>query len=138
MKFKIGDTVRIINEKDDFYNRVGKIVEEAVICDWRVHFDNDCELYNEDELKKEEYMFSVGDIVKSKIGCKGKVLAVTGELIALSYSNDFDCLWEWYAKKELENAGYKLASEEETILSMQEVADKFGVDVDKLKIKKDK
>lgn len=80
--------------------------------------------------------FKIGDIVINEDGFKRKVLAVVGNLTALSASYNSNYFGSWYAKKQLEDYGYKLANEEETTLSMQEVADKFGVDVDKLKIKK--
>lgn len=80
--------------------------------------------------------FKIGDIVINEDGFKRKVLAVVGNLTALSASYNSNYFGNWYAKKQLEDYGYKLANEEETTLSMQEVADKFGVDVDKLKIKK--
>lgn len=140
MKLKIGDKVRVINNGDRHYDQVGEITREDTSWgfDWRVEFNNGSESYDEDELIKEEYMFNVGDIIVNENGLKRKVLAVTGEMTALSNKTNFNYLFGWFTKKDLEDYGYKLANEEETTLSMQEVADKFGVDVDKLKIKKDK
>lgn len=137
MKFKIGDKVRVINNGDRHYDQVGEITGEDTSwgLDWRVEFNNGSESYDEDELKKEEYMFNVGDIIVSENGFKRKVLAVVGNLTALSDTTNFNYFNDWYTKRKLEDYGFKLASEE-TTLSMQEVADKFGVDVDKLKIKK--
>lgn len=140
MKFKIGDKVRVINKEDEYYDQVGVITGKDISCwyDWKVTFNSGRSFYDEDELIKEKNMFNVGDVIVSKDGSKRKVLAVVDELTALSNTTNFNYFNDWYTKKELEDYVFKLASEEETTLSMQEVADKFGVDVDKLKIKKDK
>lgn len=138
MKFKIGDKVRVINKEDEYYDQVGVITVECFMYDWIVKFNDGYDVYDEDELIKEKNMFNVGDVIVSKDGSKRKVLAVVDELTALSDTTNFNYFNDWYTKKELEDYVFKLASEEETTLSMQEVADKFGVDVDKLKIKKDK
>lgn len=139
MKFKIGDKVRVINKEDEYYDQVGVITGKDISCwyDWKVTFNSGRSFYDEDELIKEKNMFNAGDVVVNNSGSKRKVLAVVDELTALSNTANFNYFNGWYTKKELEECGYKLASEE-TTLSMQEVADKLGVDVDKLKIKKDK
>ena len=140
MKFKIGDKVRVINKEDEYYDQVGVITGKDISCwyDWKVTFNSGRSFYDEDELIKEKNMFNVGDVVVNNSGSKRKVLAVVDELTALSASYNSNYFGSWYTKEQLEDYDYKLVSEEETTLSMQEVADKFGVDVDKLKIKKDK
>lgn len=47
--------------------------------------------------------YKVGDILVNKKGLKQKVLAVCGELVALSWSGDFDTYCGWSTEKKLTN-----------------------------------
>lgn len=140
MKFKVGDRVRVTAD-DNHKNEVGTVIGiSSYYIDTRwpytIHFsDGTTQIYCEEELIKEEYMFNVGDIVVDKDGYTCKVLAVYGEITALSDYDDYDTYGSWYTKEQLKKFKCKLA-EEETTLTMQEIADKFGVDVDTLKVEK--
>lgn len=52
--------------------------------------------------------YKVGDILVYKNGVKVKVLAVCEELLALSFSNEFDRFACWYAANELKDLGLTL------------------------------
>lgn len=142
MKFKEGDRVRVITN-DSHKGEIGTVAMASELYSqagfpYNVHFNNGDELiYKDKELIKEEYMFNVGDIVKSKNGSKRKVLAVCGELTALSNSDTYDYFSNlWFTKEEIKEYIYELAKEDEKVVTMQEIADKFGVDVDSLKVEK--
>ena len=140
MKFKVGDRVRVTTV-DNHKNEVGTVIGiSSYYIDTRwpytIHFsDGTTQIYCEEELIKEEYMFNVGDIVVDKHGIKNKVLAVCGEITALSENGEFNLFGGWYTKTELKEYETELVKEE-TTLTMQEIADKFGVDVDTLKVEK--
>ncbi|MBU0626932.1 hypothetical protein KKH82_06010 [Patescibacteria group bacterium] len=60
----------------------------------------------------------------------------------MSFSDSYGENWEkktgdYYTEYELDEHGYSLYTDEKTELSMDEFAEKFGVDVENLKIKKD-
>lgn len=80
----------------------------------------------------------VGDVIEDQNGDR-RILAVCGEIIATSYAYHHDSYFEWYVLKELIDRGCKLVqpkTEDDTIeMTLEEVAELKGVDVDKLRIK---
>lgn len=92
----------------------------------------------------EDTMFKKGDLLISESGYYRLILNVIDGLYFLSdwskYSTS-ECLKEFgfiYTEFELNNNGFKLVTEPQVKeVSMNEVAEKFGVDVKNLKIKKD-
>lgn len=145
MKFKLGDKVRLKNytEWNDYRRHeyevatiIGKSYLQAFdfFIQWSDGATSGVYISN---LIKEDYMFNVGDIVTGGARDKCKILAVCGELIALSDDNNYEKCFGWYTKEELKECGFKLVDEkEEKVVTMQEIADKFGVDVDNLKVEK--
>jgi len=87
------------------------------------------------------YAAKVGDIVVDDNGNERKILEIGTSHTAfiVSYCSDHDGASDWITFKEADKAGWKLKGQEETVeISMDEIAEKFGVDVDKLKVKKEK
>ena len=81
----------------------------------------------------------VDDVLVDSNGDKRYILAVCGRVIFLSYVDSKDISGLYRTKEELIKSGYTiLQDEEEEIieLTLEEIADKFGVDVKLIKIKK--
>lgn len=80
----------------------------------------------------------VGDVVVDTIGNEREILCLLPGLYLLSDFNTKDMGSHWYKKSYLKESGYTLKNQPQddtTELSLQEVADKFGIPVDKLIIK---
>ena len=81
-----------------------------------------------------------GDIIENNEVNKRKVLGVCGKVVFISiYSNYNKVSGGMYTIEEYKESGYKLVQpeEEETILTREEIAKKFGIEnVKHLKIKK--
>jgi len=142
MKFKIGDRVKVVNDGDANYGKMGTITEKGYCYDWRVDFDNYDGLNDENDLElvpKTLDNLEVGDILTTEVGNKRKVLGICGKVVFLSYINDFEAFGDGSTLKQIKDFGYKLKEESETVeLSMDEIASKFDIPVEKLKIKKEK
>jgi len=78
------------------------------------------------------------DVVIDVNGDEGMVLGVLNDLVFLS-SNDFNVTGSFYNKKELQNFGYTIKqatlTPEKLELTLDQIAEKFGVDVTNIKIK---
>ena len=81
-------------------------------------------------------MFKVGDIVVNTDGDESKVLAVIENCFLKSLLEDFDIMDRWYTFEEVKRYGWKLKPTT-TKLSMDQIADKFGINVDNLEITKE-
>ena len=80
-----------------------------------------------------------GDIIEREDDDKRKVLGICGKVYFITFPNDFYKASDTtHTIEEFKKEGYKLVQpeEEETILTMSEVAELVGVDVKHLKIKK--
>lgn len=79
-----------------------------------------------------------GDVLQSRRGEYIIVLGILGELVFLSNFSNKEYAGGIYTKKELQDAGYTIkGTTKETLeLSLEEVAEKFGVPVEQIKIKK--
>ncbi len=160
MKFKVGDIVKADSIADGKYNFTNhnKGWTGKVICAKGNCFNAEtlsglgsrigeeyCELNYEyfskgGTMPKTLYNLEIGDIVIDDDGDEQKILAVlaTGEnpVYLLSDYNDFDEADDMQTAKELERKDYTFPGEQ-TELTMDQIADKFGVSVEQLKIKKD-
>lgn len=97
-----------------------------------VSFEEFCKLKNINTMKYKE-----GDIIVNDNGNKRKILAVCGELYAVSNDNHFDEFGYWDTESYLDSQKYKLYEEPKVVeLTLEDIAKKFEVDVDNLKIKK--
>lgn len=79
-----------------------------------------------------------GDVIVAPGGAEYTVIERLGDIVfTAGWGNNWGKTLVWNTT-ELKNRGYtiKQTEPEPTEISMQEVADKFGVDVSKLKIKK--
>jgi len=150
MKFKIGDLVRIRPDLEFTVNKSigvvpsmcaygGSIAKITKVGKgfYNLDIDNCKWAWSDEMFIKGGIMFEVGQEVIDKDGYKRKVLAVTGLLTALSDTDYYDRFEDWYTDEELEDGGFKEVSDEEVEVSMDDIADKFGIDVEKLKIKKE-
>lgn len=142
MKFKIGDRVKVIYKGDVNYGKIGTITEKGYCYDWRVDFDNYDGLNDENDLElvpKTLDNLEVGDILTTEVGNKRKVLGICGEVVFLSYPNEPEIFKEGLTLKEIKDFAYKLKEDSEIVeLSMDEIASKLGIPVEKLKIKEEK
>lgn len=160
MKFKVGDIVKADEVSNDRYllttqekGWTGKVTDvglhgfdaKTLSGEWswvgQVYSNLKYEYFSKGgTMPKTLYNLEVGDIVIDDDGDKRKILAVltTGEnpVYAASDCNNFDHADDIYTAKELEDDDYKVVGET-TELTMDEIADKFGVSVERLKIKKD-
>lgn len=135
-KFKIGDRVRRIkgarshiSKKEGEIFTIVSIDKDGDIKDEKNmnHFKENLELAEKtlDDLE-------VGDIVVCKSGEK-KVLEANYMLSMLDNFDKRDCC---YSAEELKIFGYTIKSTSpETTLTLQEIADKFNIDVSTLRIK---
>ena len=77
------------------------------------------------------------DVVVDRDGDEQMVLGLLNDMLFLSDYNDFKSYDDWYHKQELQNEGYtiKQAPVDKLELTLEQVAEKFGVEVGNLKIK---
>lgn len=149
MKYKVGDKVKSLIENDGITK--GKLYEITSIYP-SIIGDGECIEFIDDlgELRGfypgdyEPYEKSldnleVGDVIYDSVGDPRTVLAVCGKLIAISSTGNPEKMAWWDTVEYLKQCGYHLKEEpKEVELTMDEIADKFNVDVKKLKIKKEK
>ena len=77
------------------------------------------------------------DVVVDRYGDKRLVLGVLNDAVFLSGINNFNVSGAFYHKEEIQTKGYtiKQAPVEKLELTLEQVAEKFGVEVGNLKIK---
>lgn len=152
MKFKAGDRVKYVSNKYEdcesnplWGGKCGKIAGTVKHINWiEVYWDNGelNEYYPEDLKLVKRTIRDVreGDIIVDVGGDEEKVLGVHQCCVHLSTTNNFDEIGRDIPFEKLKEFGYKLKDqeeEEEVELTIDEIADKFGISVDKLKIKKE-
>jgi hypothetical protein len=79
----------------------------------------------------------VGDVIVDKNGEEAKILALTNNHTAFLKSRwgDFNLAGDWYTFTEATNWHLKNQQEDKTELTLEEVATKFNIPVDQLRIK---
>ena len=90
----------------------------------------------------ERFQYKVGDVLINSDGRQRLVLAVSGYACLLSQDHDYvnsGCWYtHWYTQYELDRNGWKLYTETpeptKTKLTLQQIADKFGMSVDEIEI----
>ena len=106
-------------------------------CSWMI---DDCNDVTDIQIKHRTIDdLEEGDIIEREDDDKRKVLGICGKVYFVSYYDNFyEASDTTHTIEELKKEGYKLVQpeEEETILTMSEVAELAGVDVKHLKIKK--
>jgi len=97
------------------------------------------ELYTEPKKEITLDTLKWKDVVIDENGNEQIVLGVLNDSILLS-SHNFDYSGNWFHKKELQNRGYVIKQatppQEKLELTLDQIAEKFGVDVINIKIKK--
>lgn len=80
-----------------------------------------------------------GDVLLTASGNERTVIDVLPHSVLLSFLGDPDIVDDWYTPAELRASGYRLKDQPEptdlTELTLDEIAEKFEVPVDKLRIK---
>jgi len=81
------------------------------------------------------------DVVVEEDDGERMVLGVLNDLVFISLVDDFDDSGNWYHKKELQKKGFTIKQAtptppEKLELTLDQIAEKFGVDVTNIKIKK--
>ena len=162
-KFKIGDKVTV---KENFWeidsgmvlssNRkklVGRTLEiESVYSNGYIYTkqddSNDDTVWTWDENWVELYNPTITwdnlkwkDVVLDKDGDEQMVLGVLNDVVFISWYNEFNEADDWYHKQELKDTGYTIKQAtptppEKLELTLDQIAEKFGVDVTNIKIKK--
>lgn len=154
LKFKVGQKVKVVNNYNPSNSKkkamVGKVCEIKGVGPGHTEFTyavwnedkSDWWWFREQDLQAVERTLDdlvVGDILVNG-SKKNKVLGLVGQIVFLSLANIFDMSSNNInTVQELKKYGYTLKQEEQpeetTELTLKEVADKFNIDVDKLRIK---
>jgi len=159
-QFKVNDKVTVkekfweiesgVYANDNMKNLVGRTLEvKSVFNDGDVNTKEDdsnddtswtwdknwLELYVAPEITWDTLKWK--DVVINEDGNERMVLGVLNDSILLSGCNDFNFAGALYHKKELQQMGYtiKQAPVEKLELTLEQVAEKFGIEVGNLKIK---
>lgn len=151
MKFKVGDKIVPKNGEWDCITARGQDADYAIVTtltDGEYYYDlykgsekmGCCSVCQDDTNSKlmEKTMENIqkGDVIVSD--GERTVIERLGDIVfTTGCDNDWSMTLVW-STTELKNKGFtiKQPEPEPTELTMQEVADKFGIDVSKLKIKK--
>jgi hypothetical protein len=156
-KFKLGDKVRILDKtvgvfslEDTNLKKGDTGIVRKYNRDDSGYFifknkdsDEDLWLFNESDLelyKRDLDHLEEGDILVNKDGDEYKVLGVHKYMVHLSGNNDFEAIGCGYTLEELKKCGFKLKDQQDETLevTLDDIADKFNVNVKNLKVKKDK
>lgn len=142
-KFKPGDRVKVIGSGTLNCILIG---EEHIIktqnTDGSYVFEaddhSDCHIGDEHLVLVGQDVYEVGQVLVDDDGDKRTVLAVVGDMVALSDWGDSELFGEWFSVTSV-NKEYTVASSdpEVTELTLDEVAEKFGIEPSKLRIKKE-
>lgn len=142
-KIKVGDKVRCIKETMSCI-KVGEVYTVTGVFDTYIYVN--CEVGVAHPLSRNEYEpvkktfnnLEVGDVLVNPEYLDVKVIAICGGMVALE--TVLGGAWDWNKLEEIKKNGWKLKNSEpeEVELTMDEIAEKFNVDVKKLKIKKEK
>lgn len=132
-KLKKGDKV-VVNEISGIYDPMAFVTalkdgSTAALYEYRLVKENPIVRTIKDVQK--------GDIIMDTYGGLRKVLEKLGDIVFISRIDDHDAFYETYTVKDLDK-WFSLFEKDDTVeLSMDEIAKKFKIDVDKLKITKD-
>ena len=150
-KFKAGDMVKVLESTSGTFEErklVGKVCKIHAY-DPEYDYSYPYKVWNEDESEwfqfKESQLelatkswdtLQVGDVLVEG-GEEQTVLAVIGGVVALSEVSEQEMLDSWRSKKSLQESGYtiKAAEEDITELTLEQIAKKFKLPVEKLRIK---
>ena len=163
-KFKIGDKVKVkenfweiesddVSTADEMKKLVGRTLEvESVDSDGDVYTKQDdskddtewswdknwLELYTEPSKEITWDTLKWKDVVVDENSDERMVLLVVNDLVFISKYTNFDTHSVTRHKKELQDMGYtiKQSTPEKLELTLDQIAEKFGVDVTNIKIKK--
>ena len=162
-QFKAGDKIKVkenfweikngIYVNDDMKKLAGRTLEvESVYSTGNVHTKQDdsgeCTSWGWDKNWIEPYNPTITwdtlkwkDVVVDKDGDEQMVLLIANDLVFLSYYDDFESArTDFSHKQQLQDRGYTIKQPtpppEKLELTLDQIAEKFGVDVTNIKIKK--
>lgn len=143
-KFKLGDKVKIKNNSDKQIHTITSISKTNIAFPYEISGKTARWSNYELELVTEKTWdtLEVGDELKIKSQYRdeevNRVLAVCGETVALSTSTNHHAFSSWWTKEELIACKYMIVGAEEenaTELTLEEIAKKFKIPLDQLRIK---
>jgi len=158
-KFKIGDKIKVKEnfweiERGVYVADMKKLAGRTLELDF-VHSNGDVNTKQDDSNDNTSWTWSKDwlepynptitwdtlkwkDVVVEEDGDERMVLGVLNDLVFLSKIENFNVAVYWYHKEELQKKGYtiKQALVEKLELTLEQIAEKFGVDVTNIKIKK--
>lgn len=134
---KIGDKCRVIESDPAHRTEIGTIITVVSKNEYgRPEFDNGGFCCTDGHLEKVNEAAEIGTVYLDGDNDEVTVLAVVGELVAISNYNEPEQFGEFVTLKQLKGrCTLKGAESEVKELTMQEVAELAGIDVDKLRIK---
>jgi len=160
MNYKIGDKIKVKENFWEIKSGVGfndrkkklagrtlevKFVDNNGVVDTKQDDSNDDTVWAWDKNWLEPYNPTITwdtlkwkDVVIDEEGNEYLVLGILNDMVLLSYFCDFESSDYWCHKQELQKFGYtiKQATPVKLELTLDQVAEKFGVDVTNIKIKK--
>lgn len=144
---KVGDKFKVIDGNENSthnYYRLGEII--TLVEDdgssnpffQRKSGDRICTSFRSLEpYKKDLDNLEVGDILIDNEGNERMVLGISDLVFHMSSEDDLDVAYGNFTLAEFKRDGWRLKEEEKKVeLTLDEVAEKFGVDVNLLKIRK--
>lgn len=141
MKYKVGDKLKVKEGCEDectaYYNNrsdASYIMIRGIDSDGDYQYDiydqggtflSRCYCFEDEHLlpfEKTLENLEVGDVLFNGIsGFERKVLAVVGNIVALSERNGFEAMDSWWTTQELKDRGYDLFQPESTPLETLEI-----------------
>lgn len=138
MSFKVGDRIKML--ESCFGNKKGDVLVLGKDSDGLLEAHG-CTCHEKWQLlDKAIENIEYGDVVVDKDGGEKKVLARVNDSVLLSLRGDFDIADNtWFTIQELKSSGFILTQSEEDVteVSMDEVAKKMGIPVNRLRIRKE-
>src|SRR3990167_4571899 len=142
---KVGDKVRAVpgkhnpcvELKDDGSNEeeITDVCKDGFSIAFCKHFHTEHEWLEIVNKESTWDNLQVGDVIEGEYGDNAKVLAVIGDVFLRSGWNSMNTAYYWVTKKEAQRNGWKLQQPIQVKeVSLEEVAEKFGVPVEKIKI----
>jgi len=120
MKYKLNTIVQETDKRCEPKTNYGKIIRiDTATKEYRVRWKLGSHSWHSEEritemlAPKNWDTLCEGDVVVDESGCERKVLAVIGEVVFTSDTEDLDAASDYRTKKELQDRGYTIKTTEE-------------------------